>query len=174
MNNLIVYKSNTGFTKEYAEMLERRIGADIKPLSKFHRSDLKEPTNIFFGGPLRNNVILGLDKFLKHYSKMEGKNIFIFAVGIEPLTDDKKDNVITANGLDLYHVRLYFLQGGMDISKMGFFQRKMMTMGLKMASEKEGISADLINQRFSTPISYVNSSNLDRLVDVYRRVNIGR
>ena len=174
MNNLIVYKSNTGFTKEYAEMLERRIGADIKPINKLTRKDIKEHDNIFFGGPLRNNVILGLGKFLKHYDKMEGKNIFIFAVGIEPQTDDKKENVITANGLDLYHVRLYFLQGGLDISKMGFFQRKMMTMGLKMASEKQGISADLINQRFSEPINYVNSSNLDRMVDVYRRVTIGR
>ena len=174
MNNLIVYKSKTGFTKEYAEMLERRIGADIKPISKFRTHDLKEPKNIFFGGPLRNNVILGLDKFLKHYNHMEGKNIFIFAVGIEPFSEDKKDNVITANGLDLYHVRLYFLQGGLDISKMGFFQRKMMGVGLKLASEKEGISPDLINQRFSTPISYVNSSNLDRMVDVYRRVNIGK
>ena len=174
MNNLIVYKSNTGFTKEYAEMLERRIGADLKPISKLSKKDIKEHENIFFGGPLRNNVILGLDKFLKHYNKMEGKNIFIFAVGIEPQTDDKKENVITANGLDLYHVRLYFLQGGLDISKMGFFQRKMMSMGLKLASEKEGISADLINQRFSEPINYVNSSNLDRMVDVYRRVTISK
>lgn len=172
MKNIIIYKSNTGFTKEYAEMLSRRIDGELIPLNKLKVSQLKEADNIFFGGPLRNNVILGIDKFLKHYNKMNDKNIFVFAVGIEPFTEDKKTNVITANGLDLYHVRLYFLEGGLDFSKMKFPMKQFMKMGLKAASKEQGISEDLIKQRLETPINLVNSSNLDHMIDVYRRVII--
>lgn len=173
MKNLIIYKSNTGFTKSYAEMLSRRVVPnEIIELKHLRLKDLKEADNIFFGGPLRNNVIEGLNKFLKHYDLISDKNIFIFATGIEPITDEKKENVIFANGLDLYHVRLYLLPGGMDVSKMSAIKRKLFKIAMKQASKKEGISEDLINQRFSTPIDLTNSSNLDKMVDVYHRVMI--
>lgn len=173
MKNLIIYKSNTGFTKEYTEMLARRIvPSEIIDIKKINKKKLKEADNIFFGGPLRNNVILGLNKFLKYYDKIENKNIFVFATGIEPITDEKRENVIFTNGLDCYHIRFYLLQGGMDLSRMSKVKRKFMFMAMKAAAKKEGISEDLIKQRFETPINFVNSSNLDRMVDVYHRVNI--
>ena len=55
---------------------------------------------------------------------------------------------------------------------MSKIKRKFMFMAMKAAAKKEGISEDLIKQRFETPINFVNSSNLDRMVDVYHRVNI--
>ncbi|HBS10177.1 MAG TPA: hypothetical protein DEA28_00315 [Firmicutes bacterium] len=171
MKNLIIYKSNTGFTKEYAELLTRRIvPAEIVDLKHLKKKMLLEADNIFFGGPIRNNVILGLNKFLKSYEKIKNKNIFIFATGIKPFTSEVKDDVIMANGLDLYHVRLYLLPGGMDLSRMKPIKRKFILLGLKFAAKKEGISEDMILQRFNTPINYVNSSNLDKMVDVYHRV----
>ena len=39
-----------------------------------------------------------------------------------------------------------------------------------MASKQQGISEDLIKSRLENPINMVNSSNLDKMVDVYRRV----
>lgn len=172
MKNLIIYKSKTGFTKEYAEMLERRITGEIVEISKLKSKDIVESDNIFYGGPLRNNVILGLDKFLKHHKQFQEKNVFIFGVGIEPSSDEKRSNVICANGLDLYHVRLYLLQGGLDFSKLKFPMKQFLKFGMKSASKKEEINEELINQRLENPINFVNSSNLDRMVDVYRRVII--
>lgn len=172
MKNLIIYKSNTGFTKEYATMLQRRIDGDLLDIKNLKKKTLKNYDNIFFGGPLRNNVILGLNKFLKHYDIIQNKNIFIFAVGIEPLTDDKKENVIASNGLDLYHVRLYFLQGGLDFSRMKFPQKQILRYALKVAGKKEGISEEMIKSRLENNVNMVNSSNLDYMVDVYRRVTI--
>ena len=65
MKNLIIYKSNTGFTKEYAEMLARRIvPSEIIDIKKINKKKLKEADKIFFGVHIRNKVILGLNKFL--------------------------------------------------------------------------------------------------------------
>ena len=172
MKNLIIYKSNTGHTKEYSEMLERRISGKLISIDNLKKNDIKEADNIFYGGPLRNNVILGLKKFLKYYKLFESKNIFIYAVGMEPYSEDKKENVIASNGLDLYHVRLYFLQGGMDLSKMKFPMRQLLLYGLKRSLKKEGLSEDLLEQRINNPINMVNSSNLDHMIDIYRRVII--
>ena len=172
MKNLIIYKSNTGHTKEYSEMLERRISGKLISIDNLKKNDIKEADNIFYGGPLRNNVILGLKKFLKYYKLFESKNVFIYAVGMEPYSEDKKENVIASNGLDLYHVRLYFLQGGMDLSKMKFPMRQLLLYGLKRSLKKEGLSEDLLSQRINNPINMVNSSNLDHMIDIYRRVII--
>ena len=106
---------------------------------------------------------------------MEDKDVFIFAVGIQPLDDEKRENVIAANGLEFYHVRLYFLQGGMDLQRMKPLQRKMMMLGLKMASKQnQGVDVELLKERLSTPLNFVSSSNLDRMVDVYHRVILNR
>ena len=172
MKNLIIYKSNTGHTKEYSEMLERRISGKLISIDNLKKNDIKEADNIFYGGPLRNNVILGLKKFLKYYKLFESKNIFIYAVGMEPYSEDKKENVIASNGLDLYHVRLYFLQGGIDLSKMKFPMRQLLLYGLKRSLKKEGLSEDLLEQRINNPINMVNSSNLDHMIDIYHRVII--
>ena len=172
MKYLIIYKSNTGHTKEYSEMLERRISGKLISIDNLKKNDIKEADNIFYGGPLRNNVILGLKKFLKYYKLFESKNVFIYAVGMEPYSEDKKENVIASNGLDLYHVRLYFLQGGMDLSKMKFPMRQLLLYGLKRSLKKEGLSEDLLEQRINNPINMVNSSNLDHMIDIYRRVII--
>ena len=170
MKNIIIYKTNTGFTKEYAEMLARRIDGEVIPVNKLKTKTLKEADNIFYGGPLRNNVILGINKFLKKYNVYKDKNIFIFAVGIQPEDSEKRENVIAANGLDLYHVRLYFLLGGVDLNRMSKMKRFFIVQGMKMASKQQGMSEDLIKSRLENPINMVNSSNLDKMVDVYRRV----
>lgn len=173
MKNVIIYKSNTGFTKEYAEMLARRIvPSEVYDIKKLNRKILKDADNIFFGGPLRNNEILGLNKFLKFYDLISEKNVFIFATGIEPINDEKKESVIFVNGLDNYHVRLYLLPGGLDFKRFSKFKQKFFRMGIIAAGKKQGLSEEVIKQRLDTAINMVNSSNLDRMVEVYRKINI--
>lgn len=110
MKTLIVYKSNTGFTKEYVDMIKKRIvDATVVEIKKLNSKLIKQHDIIFYGGPLRNNVILGLNKFLKYNDKFGDKDIFIFATGIQPIDNEKKGLVIDTNHLDLYHVRLYLL-----------------------------------------------------------------
>ena len=68
MKNIIFYKSNTGFTKQYVDMLQNRIvPLEVYKVEKINKKLLEGADNVFFAGPLRNNVILGLSKFLKKY-----------------------------------------------------------------------------------------------------------
>lgn len=173
MKNILFYKSNTGFTKEYCDMLANRIvPLEVYEISKISKKLIKGADNIFFGGPIRNNTILGLDKFLKKYKYMEGKNIFVFAVGIQPPSDEKRELVITTNNLDSYHIRLYLLLGGFDMNRMGKVKQQFMKLGFKAMAKKDPANASLIESRLKNPINFVSSSNLDKMVDTYRRVNL--
>lgn len=179
MKTLIVYKSNTGFTKEYVDMIKKRIvDATVVEIKKLNSKLIKQHDIIFYGGPLRNNVILGLNKFLKYNDKFGDKDIFIFATGIQPIDNEKKGLVIDTNHLDLYHVRLYLLPGGLDISKMSKFQQKMIKFGLKMAEKSGkmpgGVDSSMIESRLNTPLNLVSPLSIERMMEVYTLVNLKR
>lgn len=172
MKTLIIYKSNTGFTKQYAEFIKERI-ADAKLIDIRHlkKNDIKESDFIFYGGPLRNNVILGLNKFLKHHKLFENKDIFIFGVGIQPVDNDKRENVINANGLSFYHVRLYLFTGGMDFTKMSKFKKKIFKFGIEQAASKgelpNGATAAQAEMMLERRIDMVSRSQIDKMMSVY-------
>lgn len=173
MKNIIFYKSNTGFTKQYVDMLQNRIvPLEVYKVEKINKKLLEGADNVFFAGPLRNNVILGLSKFLKKYKYMKDKNIYVIATGIQPPDDEKRDLVITTNSLDEYHVRLFLLLGGLDINKMKPLTKMMMKLSIKMAIKKDPSQKEMLEQRLNGSLNFVSSSNLDRLVDIYRRVNL--
>lgn len=174
MKNVLFYKSNTGFTKKYVDMLKNRIATlEVFKVNKVSTKNLKDADNIFYGGPIRNNVILGLDRFLKKYKHMKDKNIFVFAVGLEPATDDKRNLIITANNLDSYHVRLYLLPGGLDIKKMAPLQRFFIKTGLKFAAKKEGgASSDAMLSMLNNPQDRVDNANLDVMVNKFHDVSL--
>ena len=173
MKNIIFYKSNTGFTKQYVDMLQNRIvPLEVYKVEKINKKLLEGADNVFFAGPLRNNVILGLPKFLKKYKYMKDKNIYVIATGIQPPDDEKRDLVITTNSLDEYHVRLFLLLGGLDINKMKPLTKMMMKLSIKMAIKKDPSQKEMLEQRLNGSLNFVSNSNLDRLVDIYRRVNL--
>ena len=173
MKNIIFYKSNTGFTKQYVDMLQNRIvPLEVYKVEKINKKLLEGADNVFFAGPLRNNVILGLSKFLKKYQYMKDKNIYVIATGIQPPDDEKRDLVITTNSLDEYHVRLFLLLGGLDINKMKPLTKMMMKISIKMAIKKDPSQKEMLEQRLNGSLNFVSNSNLDRLVDIYRRVNL--
>ncbi|MGP1413886.1 MAG: flavodoxin domain-containing protein [Bacillales bacterium] len=123
--SIIYYKSNTGFSKMYAEILKPRIEASlILDIKNIKKKDFINYKNIIFIGPLRNNNILGLKKFLKKYKSMKNKNIFVLAVGMEQETSEKREIVINMNRLHKYHLRLYFLMGGFNFNKLSNFKKK--------------------------------------------------
>ena len=173
MKNIIFYKSNTGFTKQYVDMLQNRIvPLEVYKVEKINKKLLEGADNVFFAGPLRNNVILGLSKFLKKYKYMKDKNIYVIATGIQPPDDEKRDLVITTNSLDEYHVRLFLLLGGLDINKMKPLTKMMMKISIKMAIKKDPSQKEMLEQWLNGSLNFVSNSNLDRLVDIYRRVNL--
>lgn len=175
MKTLILYISQCGHTKRYVDTLSVRIMPD-KVLKYSHVSlkTLKEYDTIIYMAPIKNNVIVKLDKFIKHYPKLKDKNIFICAVGLScrNMDDYTKHLLITTNDLDDKHVRLYLLPGGIDLKLMSPIKRFIFKKGLELASKKNdtpGLGAGIENI-IRNGVDFVDLNCLDRIVFVYNKI----
>ena len=179
MKTLIIYKSITGFTKEYVDLIKRRIvDAQVVELKKLKKKMIKESDVIFFGAPLRNNKIVGLNKFLKYNNLFDDKEIFIFATGISPIDPDKKQNVIDMNGLEFYHVRLYLLPGGFDMKRMSKFKQKIFTFALNSVAKSKkapaGMTPETAKLILERQLDMVSADNIERMMEVYYLISMKR
>jgi len=120
----IVYTSNTGFTKKYAEILSKETGIpafDIKDV----RQKIAKIDEIIYMGWLKAGTVVGFEKAQKEYTVKA-----VCAVGMAP-PDDKSVTAIT-NHHNIKNAEVFYLQGGFDMNKLHGFDKFLMKMMLIM------------------------------------------
>lgn len=169
MKTVIYYYSKTGHTKAYAFSLSQRLeNVDVFKVKQMRRRVMKQYDTIIFMSPVHGNRIKYVEKFLKHYSKIKEKNLFIVAVGMQPATSERRETLITVNLLDEYHIRLYELMGGFDINKLPWILRKLMKIGLKAAMSKDDslkAQQDQVNSFLKFPFEYNDINGIERILN---------
>ena len=88
---VIVYRSNTGFTKEYAEMLAKAEKMKVCPLSEA-QGKVGPGETVFFMGPLMAGHISGVDQAVKKFA-VKG----VCGVGMSPASQQVLDTLAKAN-----------------------------------------------------------------------------
>ncbi len=176
MRTLVIYESLTGSTQKYAEDIARAVSGEVIPLRRFKPKMIPQYDVIVFGGWVRGGRIQGLDKFLTHWDQMEGKDVIIFSSGMSIPTKQGRLDLISANLLDLYHVRYYELRGNFDYDKLNFINRMMMDRSLQMIENDPEASVDqkyLLTVR-DNPISYYDQERVDRIIEVINGISLER
>ena len=165
----IVYESNTGFTKEYAELLSEIIGIPAIPVidnSMFHGE--REPV-IFLGG-----VCAGKINGIR-MARLKFNPVIIAGVGMTQQNDKYAFALAQQNNID---VPFYYLQGGLHREKLKGFYKIMFKMvanpilrkaekGKSQLSEHEQYMVDLIKNGGS----FVKRENLEELIKKYKEIN---
>lgn len=126
---VIVYKSNTGFTKEYAEMLGRAEKMKVCELSQARRG---KETEVFYMGPLMAGHIGGVDQAVKCFD-VKG----VCGVGMTA-----PENIVFADLCKVNYVPnapIFYLQGGWAPKKVGWLKRRMVNMATR--SRREALQA---------------------------------
>lgn len=115
----IVYTSETGHTKAYAEMLGNATGLPVLPL-KDAQHRLSRRTPVIYMGWLMAGHVQGLKRAAELYNVRA-----VCAVGMgadqSQLTDVRKTNKIAAT------MPLFYLQGGFELQKLHGLHRFMMS-----------------------------------------------
>lgn len=122
---VIIYRSNTGFTKEYAEMLGKAEKLKVFPVSDAP-DKLDEP--VFYMGPLMAGHISGIDQAVKRYT-VKG----VCGVGMSPVSRQVLDSLAKANYVP--GAPIFYLQGGWAPKKVGWLKRRMVGMATKSTRE---------------------------------------
>jgi len=121
----IVYESNTGYTRKYAEMLSAETGIpsyDRKAAGGF----LKSGDEIIFMGWLSAGMVIGFNKAAKEY-----KVKALCGVGLGAPNDEQVNQL--KNRYAKLKVPVFYLRGGFDMERLKGFNKFLMKLFLKSA-----------------------------------------
>lgn len=122
----IVYKSNTGFTREYAQMLGK--SAKLKVYALDQAQDLAEQAEIIYMGPLMAGHITGVDQAVKRYAVRAVCGVGMTAPGEKVLASLGRSNYVP-------NAPIFYLQGGYAPKKLSWLKRRMVNMATKSTRE---------------------------------------
>lgn len=124
---VIVYRSDTGFTREYAEMLAKAEKMKVCPLSEA-QGKVGPGETVFFMGPLMAGHISGVDQAVKQFA-VKG----VCGVGMSPASQQVLDTLAKANYVP--NAPIFYLQGGWAPKKVGWLKRRMVGMATRSMRE---------------------------------------
>ena len=96
---MVVYESQYGATKQYAELIAKQLSADIYNADNVSEQQLKLYDTIIWGGGIYAGRINGINKLERILKNFAGKQIIIFSVGVTPIDATERLQKVRDNSL---------------------------------------------------------------------------
>ncbi len=154
----IIYQTNTGSSKQYAELLAEKLSLPVYPLSKSDAVDKDE--EIIFIGWVMAGDIQGLPQAREKFSSIT----CICPVGISA-TEKTKEEIKAKNSAT---EPMFLLPGNFHIDRLTGMYKLMMSMMIKMLKsklkEKPAAESSKIMTAFETGVDQVSEDKLDEVI----------
>ena len=173
MKTIVIYNSQTGFTKRYAQWIAEKTNGECVEFSKAKKMELSGYDAIVFGGWAFAGSISKLKWFKKNISKWSDKKLAVFCCGASPIENPEIERDLPKNFTEeeLKIVRWFYCPGGLDYDKMPVTSKTMMKMFVKSLDAKKdktekdieqirmmSSSYDISDIKYIEPIlDYINS-----------------
>ena len=177
MDSIIIYGSQYGTTKMYAEELSKRI--NVKALSFEKIDDLNKYNKIIYLGGLYAGGVLGMSKTFKKLNDMTNRRIILVTVGLaDPKNTENINNIRNAIKRQLSKnilekIKIFHLRGGIDYSKLNFVHKTLMNLLYKKAKnlpeEKKTVEDKAIIETYGKKVSFIDFSDLDGIVSEFSK-----
>ncbi len=172
MQQIILYGTNYGSSKQYAEELAARTGAPC--VSYENAGDLSAYDRIVYIGSLYAGGVLGMKATLGALQNWEKKEIVIATVGLADTTDEENiSNIRTAMQRQLpagmmEHAKIVHLRGGINYStisgKHKFMMRLLYEKVKKQPPEKQTADARAMIETYGQVVDFVDLSRVSELM----------
>ena len=165
MGAIVVFQSETGFTKKYAEWIGVALDCEVKPMKQVNEQIVANYDYVIYGGWIMCNMIVGLDKI----RKMPVKELCVFGVG-----SSKKSKEIEAAMIEMNHLNelpFFYMEGGFQFEKLGFIKKSILKTIKKSIAKKENkTEQDLYMQEvLGTSFDHTDKKNTEKLVDYMKQ-----
>lgn len=151
----VIYESNTGSTKRYAEMLAQKLGVPAYSMKEAGKAVPKGEEAVFLGWVFANKI-QGLTKALKKWNI-----VCAGAVGMNPDCRKYRDILKDSNKTDK---PIFYLRGALDLSKLRWLQRKLLqTIRTDLEKQKKPGTEDMIKV-LRDGCDFISESNLDEII----------
>ncbi len=148
MKTIVIYNSQTGFTKKYAQWIAQETKGDCVELSKAKKMTLDSYDAIVYGGWAIAGSISKLKWFKKNIHKWSDKKLAVFCVGASPIENPDIEIALPKNFTDeeLKVLKWFYCTGGLNYDKMSVTSRTLMKMFVKSLDSKKDKTEEEINQ----------------------------
>ena len=167
MKTLVIYTSQTGFTKRYAEWIADRMSGDLldlKDAQKKSEEFFDEYDAIVYGGWAMAGTVVKVKWFLEKAAGWTNKRLAVFCTGGSPNESPDVDIVLQKVLTDEQrkYIKAFYCQAGINYENMNAPARlalKMFVSALKKkkdATEKEKAMAEMISSTYDiSDIKYI-------------------
>ena len=170
---IIIYGSQYGTARKYAEELAKRTNIEIKNYKDV--TDIDQYNTVVCIGSLHAGGVLGMKKTLAKISQCQKKKIIIATVGLaDPAdtenTDKIKNSMKRQLSKELYeNAYIFHLRGEIDYSCLNFKHKTMMGLLYKKAvglpEEKKTAEIKAMIETYNQKVNFVDFESLNRLTD---------
>ena len=122
MSTIVVYQSETGFTKKYAEWIAEALDCQAVAFNKTNAAKLQSYDKVIYGSWLMGGAIVGVEK-IREFGL---KELIVFATGASPAMEATVKALRVQNRLE--EVPFFYFESGINYEKMGFMKRSMLKM----------------------------------------------
>ncbi|MDO4490863.1 MAG: flavodoxin domain-containing protein [Lachnospiraceae bacterium] len=168
---IIIYGSQYGTTKKYADELGKRTNIEVKSYDDV--TDINMYDTIIYLGGLYAGGVLGMKKTFARLSSVSDKNIIIATVGLADPGDKENTDTIKRGmekqlSKELFdHAHILHLRGGIDYSCLGLKHKTMMAMLYKKATglpeEKKTAEVKAMIETYNKKVDFVDLNRLDEV-----------
>lgn len=146
MKAIIIYRSATGFTRQYALWLAGELDCEAVDYGERRSVKLEDYDTVIYGGWFHAGGIRGLKWLQGQLSRLERKRLAVFAVGACPAEDPGVKKALEADlSAPLWEgAARFYLRGGLCYEKMGLGDRLMMAAFRQMLRKKEGPDSETL------------------------------
>ncbi len=171
---LVVYRSETGFTKKYVDWIADKIECNTVLFDQINDIDLNNYSIIIYGAGMHAGRIKGLKKFKNKVFGLDDKKVIVFATGAAPYTKKiisklKADNFSES---ELNNIKFFYFQSGISYEKMGLINRTVMktyNQVLKLKNNKSEIEAGT-SKAIGKSYDHSNECYINPLVDFLNQI----
>lgn len=139
MKTIVIYNSQTGFTKRYAQWIAEATGADCLELSAAKKKSMSTYDAIIFGSWACAGGISKFNWFKNNIDNWANKKLIAFCVGASPKDSPDIEPFLKRNfnASQFRKVNVFYCPGGLNYEKMSVPSKLMMKMLLKTLGAKK-------------------------------------
>ncbi|MBQ7275264.1 MAG: flavodoxin [Clostridiales bacterium] len=172
MKTLIIYTSQTGFTKKYSEWLAQKTGGDLMDLKEAQKKDdtfFAGYEAIVYGGWVMAASVVKVKWFLNKSASWKGKKLAVFCVGGSP-NDNPDVEVMLKNMMtdeQREYIKAFYCQGGFNYDRMNAPSRLAMKMFVSALKKKKDPTEEekIMTQMVATSYDISDEKYLEPVID---------
>lgn len=178
MKSVILYGSQYGSARKYAEALSEKLNVDCFDYRKLKSA--KKYDIVLYVGSLYAGGVLSLRETFKGHSVNDWKKILIITVGIADPNDIENSRKIEANtykqlpanfhkSIELFHVR-----GSLDYSKLNLKHKVMMKLlyqcSKRIPLEEQNEETRTFIETYNHKVDFIDFKSLNCIIERYSQI----